>query len=203
MKKKETENKRVKQKCTYTFQTSFKHLPRLPCIITYLKTYKPYSNIDLNGVAKRQGIKCKQVWRCGDKIKSTHILHSWSAWVVRFTNPWTSTRYPLVGFLDYPHSYRRIYDVIHAKRKHDLIAVTNYILKVLQSKYDRFSDWQAISCVQAIRTITTDLHPLPALKISGAIPLIPLYAFMVWTVTLPHPYYHQSPSSHLIFLRLI
>jgi hypothetical protein len=32
-----------------------------------LKHKKKYSNIDLNGVAKCQGIKCKQVWRCGDK----------------------------------------------------------------------------------------------------------------------------------------
>jgi hypothetical protein len=33
-----------------------------------LNTYEQYSNIDLNGVAKRQGIKFKQVWKCGDKI---------------------------------------------------------------------------------------------------------------------------------------
>jgi hypothetical protein len=45
-----------------------KYLPRLPYITTYLKTHEPYSNIDWNGVAKRQGINCKHVWRCGDKI---------------------------------------------------------------------------------------------------------------------------------------
>ena len=105
--------------------------------------------------------------------------------------------------LDYPHSYRRIYDVIHAKRKHDLVTVTNYMLKVLQSKYHRFSARQVISYVQAIRTITTDLRPLPTLKMNDAIPLLPLYAFMAWTVTLPYLYYHQSPSSHHIFLRFI
>jgi len=121
--------------------------------------------------------------------------------VVRFTNLWTSTCYSLGRILDYPHSYRRIYDVIHAKHKHDLIELMNYMLKDLQSKYDRFSARQAISYDQAIRTITLDLHSLQTLKISGALPLLPLNTFMGWTVTLPYLYYHQSPSSHLIFLR--
>jgi hypothetical protein len=40
-----------------------KYIPSLPYIITYLKTDEPYSNIDLNGVAKRHAINYKQVWR--------------------------------------------------------------------------------------------------------------------------------------------
>jgi hypothetical protein len=32
-------------------------------ITMYIETYEPYSNIDLKGVAKRQGIKCTEVWR--------------------------------------------------------------------------------------------------------------------------------------------
>jgi hypothetical protein len=121
--------------------------------------------------------------------------------VVTFTNPWTSTRYSFGRILDYPHSYHRIYDVIHAKHKNDLIEVMNYMLKDLQSKYDRFSSRQAISCDQAIRIITIDLHSLKTSKMSGALPLLLLYNFMTWTVTLPYLYYHQSPFSHLIFLR--
>jgi hypothetical protein len=77
------------------------------------------------------------------------------------------------------------------------------MLKRLQSKYDRLSARHGIFCVQAIRTIPSDLHSLTTLKTSGVIPLLPLYAFMAWTVTLSFPYldYHQSPSSHLSFLR--
>jgi len=98
--------------------------------------------------------------------------------MVRFTNPWTSTRYSIGRILNFPHNYGRIYDVIHAKHKHDLIEVMNYMLKDLQSKYDRFSARQAISCDQAIRTITIDLHSLQTLKMSGILPLLPLYTFM-------------------------
>jgi hypothetical protein len=29
--------------------------------------------------------------------------------------------------------------------------------------------------------LTTDLHPVLKLRMSGAIPLLPLYAFMAWT----------------------
>jgi hypothetical protein len=30
-------------------------------------------------------------------------------------------------------------------------------------------------------TLTTDLNLVPGLRMSGAIPLLPLYAFMAWT----------------------
>jgi hypothetical protein len=45
------------------------------------------------------------------------------------------------------------------------------MLKGLQSKYESFSARQVISCDQAIRTITIDLHLLDNLKMCGALPL--------------------------------
>jgi hypothetical protein len=123
--------------------------------------------------------------------------------VVRFINAQTSTRYELGRILDYPHSYCRICDIIHTKHKQDLIEVMNYMLKGIQSKYDRFSARQYIPYDQAIWKITIDLHSLQTLKMSGALPLLPLYTFMEWTMTLLYLYNHRNPSFHIIFLRPI
>jgi hypothetical protein len=44
--------------------------------------------------------------------------------------------------------------------------------------------------------LTTDIHLVPRLGISGDIPLLPLYAFMAWTLKPLHLHYRK----HIITL---
>jgi hypothetical protein len=50
--------------------------------------------------------------------------------------------------------------------------------------------------------LTTHLHLVPRLRISGAMPLLPLYTFMAWTETLPLLYYfvYLVANTHNIIL---